>query len=90
MKETTAKGIISRYKKNGSVTVGHIGGHKAHIISGTVGDDLISYVEEYPDFTLLEMKCHLAEEDCHASLATISRYLSGKLITSKLMRITPA
>ena len=90
MKETTAKGIISRYKKNGSVTVGHIGGHKAHIISGTVGDDLISFVEEYPDSTLLEMKCHLAEKDCHASLATISRYLSGKLITSKLMRITPA
>ena len=87
MKEGATVKIIQRFTKHGGVHFGQIDGHKKHIITADVGQKLIEYVEEKPDSTLVEMKTYLADNDCTASLPTISRFLSGKLIAMKLLRI---
>ena len=85
--QSAAKNIVYKYQKCGLISVGKHGGHKKSIITDEIGETIIRYVEEKPQSTLGEMKRYIEENsEINISESTISRFLTGKLITVKKIR----
>ena len=85
--QSAAKNIIYKYDKTGLISVGKHGGHRKPIINDEIGQFIMDYVEENPQSTLAEMKKFMQDtKEINVSESTISRFLTGKLITLKKIK----
>ena len=87
----TAYGIIQRYQRTGRRENLPRGGSLS-ILTPQMQNALITFVEEKPTATLVELSAKLHEKFPNrpmVSRMTVSRFLDGKLVTLKLLRNVP-
>ena len=92
MKKRMAYALIKRYKDTGMVEALPTGGNRSSVLNDEMKRVLISFVEEKPTSTLMELAGKLREqfpETQMPSRMTISRALDGEMYTLKMLRSIP-
>jgi len=80
----SAKSIIHRYQKNGSINTGKRGGYRKPKITEEMGVKLLEFLESYPDSTLSEL-CKILQQNFNVacSKSTVDRFLVGQFFSIK-------